>query len=353
MLLTSLNRSKFEKLRAYSLEQKGTTRIATKENTSTPHTSNYVSHSVDARISDTVSTFDLPIPNLSNFLPNAYLYPQQGNPYSTSVLAFLHNPKSGGTSLRDCTLQLYPVTHKHKPIVVATQTVTEEKEKLLNRVTPTNDYYMGDAVLGICDSFWDSRPCSYFTLIREPYERAVSHYYFCKSGGPGFPPCNNTLEEFTMTLCSLFFRQMTGRVFCEENNRNESSSWRCKGQPITIDHILVEPQQRAAVLDYFLANIDKIFTVIGLTEEFETSLKLFENTFGEPFYRLCNKMHSNKGSYKNDTDRDDRKDNEEKITAKKRLMKNDQIRKCLHEDIQLYNKMYEIFQKQKRSISIV
>ncbi|KAJ8030647.1 hypothetical protein HOLleu_27117 [Holothuria leucospilota] len=297
---------------------------------------------------------NFPIVHLRNYLPNAYLYPQLAKPYNTSVLTFLHNPKSGGTSVRDCMLGLYRAMEKDRPVVVATNTVSGEKEKLLNHVTQTNDYYMGDAALGICDTFED-RPCSYFTVVREPYERMVSHYYFCKSGGPGWPPCDNTLEEFTMSLCSLFFRQLTVQVFCKEDNQNPSSPWKCDRMPVSIDHLPEDQQQRAAILDYFLANVDKMFAVIGLTEEFETSLKLFENTFGEPFYGLCNEKHSNAGSYKNVTDTDDTKADRERITAeaKERLMNNEQIRQCLHEDVQLYNKMYEIFQKQKQYSNIV
>ncbi|KAJ8041768.1 hypothetical protein HOLleu_12673 [Holothuria leucospilota] len=292
--------------------------------------------------------------NLNNYLPNAYLYRHLAKPYNTSILTFVHNPKSGGSSLKQCMLGLYRAMNKNKPVVVAMDTVGEEMEKLLNHVTPPNDYYMGDAALGICDSV-DDRPCSYFTVVREPFERAISHYYFCKNGGDGCPPSVTTLEEFTMSSCSLFFRQLTSRVLCKEDKQNTSLPWKCDRIPISIDHLSPNQQEREMLLKYFLENVDKIFAVIGLTEEFETSLKLLEDTFGEPFHELCHKKHANAGSYKKVGDKDVTEAVRERIIseAKEMLMKNEQISQCMHEDVQLYNKMYEIFQKQKQFIDEV
>lgn len=297
-------------------------------------------------------TENLRVDKLRNFVPNVFLYPLHALPLKSTIVSFLHNPKSGGTSVKDCMLSLGKAMNKNEPVVVATSTVAEVRENLLNHMTSPSDYYMGDAVLGICD-YVEGRPCSYFTMVREPYERMVSHYYFCKGGGPSWPQCDNSLEEFALSLCSVFFRQLTVRVFCAATG-TYNNTYQCERKISSIDHFQRDPAERAAILNYFLENLDKIFTVIGLTEEFETSLKIFEKTYGDPFHTVCNEMHSNSGSYENGTDIEAIRGDKRRINmeAKDRLMKNPEIQQCLYEDVQLYSKLYDIYQTQKRVMNI-
>ncbi|XP_071839050.1 uncharacterized protein [Apostichopus japonicus] len=296
-------------------------------------------------------SMDIPMPLLHKFLPNAYLYPNSSAPYRESILAFLHNPKSAGTSMKNCLLSITTELNKPTPTVLAVDTAHDVKVSRLNGFTAPSEYFMGEAVMGICD-FVEDRPCSYFTVMREPYERIVSHYYFCKGGGEGWPPCDNTLEEFTLSLCSLFFRQMTMHLPCERESNETNSPWLCKDHVVTIDHFKTIEKEREATLQYVLSNIDKIFAVIGLTEEFETSLKLFENIFGEPF-EMCQSEHSNSGLYMDGDDIQDKKGDRDRIQreAKESLMQNEEIQKCLHEDVMIYERVKEIFDEQKKILN--
>lgn len=286
---------------------------------------------------------------LRNFIPNAYIYPNTTSSYRRSILAFLHSPKSGGLSVRDCLLKLYHIAKKDRPLVVAFSTVSEVQENLLNNISSPNDYYMGDSVMGICDHV-TNRDCSYFTMMRDPYDRAISHYLFCQSGRGGqTPSCNTTLIQYTLSQCSLYFRQMTSRMLCSHSNgdtQSGSQTWICDSKPTSIDHLHLNREKREQVLHYFLDNLDKIFTVIGLTEEFETSLRMFQKIYEEPFEMICRGNHANAGSYL-EGNKDDIQEE-----YRKQLMANDDITRCLHEDIKLYEKATEIFQIQARSLSL-
>lgn len=293
---------------------------------------------------------NLPLPILQNYLPNAYISPNAITTYKKSVLAFLHNPKSGGTSIKRCIATLQKLKNESSPVVMATNTASKITEDLLNNVSKPSHYFMGESVIGVCDRV-GGKPCAYFTMIREPYERTISHYYFCRGGGPSWPPCNNTLEEFTLSLCSVLFRQLTLRVLCNQSRQGHVLSWQCDNRPMTIDYFPFDRAQRRPALEFILQNLENIFAVVGILEEFETSLKLFEYTFGEPFYQKCRSEHSNSGNYViNGAKSHQRRSSTREMIRdeeKRKLMQNPDIRRCLDEDVQIYKKIKEIFKQQE------
>ncbi|KAJ8030646.1 hypothetical protein HOLleu_27116 [Holothuria leucospilota] len=314
-----------------------------------------ISHRDNGRVEHTEMDGDVQILpwslKLKNYVPNAFAYPVTYSSIRNPILSFFHSPKSGGLTVRDCMLRLYRKLKKDEPVMAAFFTVSETQEKLLNNVSKVSDYYMGDSAMGICDHVGD-RPCSYFTMWREPYERIISQYFWCRVGRGGqTPSCNTTLEKYTLVSCSLLFRQLTARVLCHQKrsvNGQFNVSWKCDPKPTTIDHLKKSRKEREVVLTYFLENLDKMFTVIGLKEEFNTSLKLFETTYREPFYEACHSMHSNEGFY---VDGRENKAKNKKLVqeSKQRLMANEEIRQCLYEDVKLYEKAKEIFAMQTKN----
>lgn len=286
--------------------------------------------------------------HLQNILPNAYLHPDPTRPYNESVLVFLHNPKSGGTTVKTCMVKMSQAEgDDRRPTLVAGPRAIDVPNELINGAVSVNKYYMGTSAFGMC-RFVGGRACSYFTMVREPYDRVVSHYYFCRSGGPTPMSCDGTLEDFARHTCNLIFFQMIHRYLCRHEIPGvDASPWRCRD----VGGGLHTVEQRGRQLDYILENMDKIFAVVGITEEFETSLRLLENTFGRPFHSMCHADHANTGTYEQDEAKANEKGERLRVhaEAKERLVKNEELRKCFHEDIIIYNKMKEIFEKQKKS----
>ncbi|XP_071854338.1 uncharacterized protein [Apostichopus japonicus] len=283
------------------------------------------------------------------YLPNIYLHPGQGRLHTHAIGAFLHNPKSGGTTIKECMKKISKTQHKNKPILLSSDKVIQVVTNLKNGVAEVNDHYMGDMALGICD-FVGERPCAYFTVLRDPFERSVSHYYFCKEGGEAIHSCNGSLEEFTLSVCSSFYLQMTCRLLCERGNQGdeENTDWQCKRVRVAGTKQFSNETNQSA-LQYILGNLDKLFAVVGITEDFKTTLQLFEDTFGKPFYKTCYDFHNNAGRYINGGNNiTARRKNKIRESEIKRLRGNEKVRQCLHEDTVIYEKVKEIFEIQKQ-----
>ncbi|XP_071838644.1 uncharacterized protein [Apostichopus japonicus] len=294
----------------------------------------------------------IPFPYFNNHLPNAYLYPTNDTTYKDSVVGYVHSPKSGGTTIKECMISML-AEQKTVPVLMYFKSAAGIRQNLLNQVSTLEKYYMGDSTLGICD-YATPQPCTYFTVLREPYDRVISHYYFCKDGGESYPPCNTTLEEFVLNSCSLFFRQTTVRFNCLYDQSNEACStnstcslpWHCNATEVHVDNLEITENQRQAILDYVIGHLDKMFGVIGILEEFETSMKLFQDTFGLPFNDQCSETHHNAGLYTY-RERENRTRNKEIEKSKQRLKGNRDVRRCLREDEKIYEKATEIFKLQK------
>ena len=92
----------------------------------------------------------------SNCLPNYFIRASESDKpeYRCGPVAFLHRLKSGATTIHVCLRKLLgkPYTWNGK---------TEKRN-------------MGEITDGII------QPCSYFTLPRDPINRAVATYFFCR-----------------------------------------------------------------------------------------------------------------------------------------------------------------------------
>ncbi|PIK45238.1 hypothetical protein BSL78_17908 [Apostichopus japonicus] len=210
-----------------------------------------------------------------------------------------------------------------------------------------HDIMMGGASLGVCESF-SSRRCSYFTIVREPYDRMISHYFFCKEGGESSISCDNkTIEEFAIDAGSIFFAQLALTVDCRcENNCNDLSKqpWHCSNDYKTY---YANAEHKEEMLQYLVQHLDKYFAVIGLTEEYEVTLNLLQHTFGLPFHDRCHETRQNAGSYGT---QDKRELDEKKTEALKAMQASQRVKEILHPDVVLYERAKEIYNIQKTKL---
>ncbi|KAJ8038625.1 hypothetical protein HOLleu_16095 [Holothuria leucospilota] len=290
-------------------------------------------------------------PVYNNALPNPYVTARNLTDYGKSIMAFMHNPKSGGTTLKDCLLRLTRELQLERPLLVTPGNREETQRNIFNGIINPDKYnfMMGGASLGICESF-SSRKCSYFTIVREPYDRMISHYFFCKDGGESSIPCENkSIEEFTLTAGSIFFAQLALGVTCHcDNNCDDISKqpWHCVyDYPSYYKNI----EHKDEFLQFLIQHLDSYFAVIGLTEEYDTTLTILQSTFGVPFHNSCSGVQSNAGKYgsKGTTNSDERK-----LEAKRRMLASEAVRRTLYPDVMLYERAKQIFQMQKDKLHL-
>ncbi|MFC1809220.1 sulfotransferase family 2 domain-containing protein [Candidatus Omnitrophota bacterium] len=190
------------------------------------------------------------------------------------ILIFHHIQKTGGSTLRAILECIYP----HNDLQFFYTGKDKKRFQALNHKERNNTkVFMGHEYFGFHRNF--KKPCSYFTILREPIERTIS--YYCYMRLPSFPKDISTkhlsLKEFLTSGENVFFdngmtRHLSGIV----------------GQHGTCS---------SEMLEIAKDNVKQWYAAIGLLERFDESMILFKRCFGWPavFYTRLNighqKMH--------------------------------------------------------------
>lgn len=274
-----------------------------------------------------------------NFLPNYFLTNGQDKAYMNVSLSFLHYPKGGGSTIKNCIRNIASKAGKPDPVLVFAKNNVHTKEQILNGELESAELFMGTHAFGLCDYLHPKR-CGYFTILRDPYDRMVSHYYFCKDGGESSAPCQHSIEVFALETKSIFFRQLTSAFStCEQNPRFKRL---CASKVHTYEELLQSNSKNLEMtLNYLERKLVDMFAVVGILEEFETTLGLMQEALGLPFYDECINYYFNNKINKTSNRA------LERISSKRKLMENKEVAHVLEADIRLYKKVKEIFQKQK------
>lgn len=89
---------------------------------------------------------------------------------------FLHIPKTAGSSLRKTFQSIY-----QKERILTLDSPTLDKFKNHNYDEKNIDLLMGHMPFGIHNYFSSNVDFRYFTIIRNPLSRAISHYFMPKN----------------------------------------------------------------------------------------------------------------------------------------------------------------------------
>ncbi|XP_002740263.1 uncharacterized protein LOC100374895 [Saccoglossus kowalevskii] len=319
-----------------------------------------------------------------NFVPNHYTKREWVETAQTPVsddsnftIVFVHNQKSGGTSIKECIDKI--TTRMSFPSYVGIYDDIRPKRTISDMIGRVETmaksnhpkmpkFFVSENTFGLCDVL-DDRPCSYFTLMRDPYDRIVSSYQFCKYQLDD-PLCCATdarflsIKEWALHQGSYFFRQLQFNTIdiCSPEAYRELIRPRMdrvnyKGRdankpPCWYKHkVLLESMDEAdqkIILEYILANLETWFSVVGVTEHFDEFLRLLEHTYGLPFHKECSGHLAMKTEYS--TWLQGRMRSDLMAARKKELMEDKEIQRALYYDVKIYEKLQEIYQAQKEHL---
>ncbi|XP_077870076.1 uncharacterized protein LOC144363028 [Saccoglossus kowalevskii] len=306
------------------------------------------------------------------FTPNHFMYRHRGETspvpsYKDHSIVFLHNHKSGGTTMKTCLQKIievrslapyYGLWNDNVVRAIETARTLEEKSRL----------YVTPYAFGLCDTIDEPR-CSYFTVLRDPYERVISSYEYCKKARVD-PHCaasdarQLSLKEWVLHQGSYFFRQLlfNPEEICSDLTRrqqvvklidkDEYLGRKRRYPPCWYRHKLllddvITKQEKQVILQYMLDNLENWFTAIGITEEYDTTLRLLQTVFKLPFYWQCSGLVEQRTKYS--MQKQSTLSKFDAMAKSKQSIENDpEVFSALYYDIMIYRKAMEIFDIQKK-----
>jgi hypothetical protein len=191
------------------------------------------------------------------------------NPSSAQTLIFLHIPKTAGTTLHQiidrhyCLEQIYWVhATQVAESITAFKNFPEEKRRQFQLIKG----HMGFGLHQVMP-----QPCTYFTLLRDPVKRIISHYYHVLRTPNHYlhqvvTDHQMDLKTFVSSGISLELDNGQTRLIAASNgDEDESIEFGCA----TTDLLETAKQH---LLNYF--------SVVGVMEEFDRTLLLLQKKLG-------------------------------------------------------------------------
>ncbi|XP_003728258.2 uncharacterized protein LOC100888079 [Strongylocentrotus purpuratus] len=304
---------------------------------------------------------------LRNQLPN---YFTRGDPaglaerYREGKMAFVQNVKSGGTTIKNCIVEMCRDLHIPTSYIDNRNRMETFTKYEIEAGTPNRTIFRGQGSYTICEYVRD-RPCSYFTMVREPVSRLVSSYLFCQQSGTDCTKSsvNVSLDAWALNWGSMLFHTIFWHFqkhfpFKGADNcfQHQSAEFRVFAKELQHKYPSIVTgnrlgyrmtyRERQAFLSYCLENLENRFAVIGLIEEFNTSVDLYQEVYRLPFRDY---LHGAKNIGRAKQEMDPSKINK----MKEEIRANPFIMEALYEDIKIYEKAQEIMKLQKQAFGLV
>jgi hypothetical protein len=186
-------------------------------------------------------------------------------PHPGYTLVFLHIPKTAGLSLREVLLERNGDRPTYRII-----TPVRDSERL--RALPHAErealaLVEGHLYYGVHELL--PRPCIYVTMLRDPVERVLSYYSFVREWQPHH--LHAAITDDDLSLADCIRRGLTVEL--------DNFMVRCLTSLANFD--LPFGQVTRSHLEQAKAHLDS-FAVVGITEEFDRSLKSLCDRFGWP-----------------------------------------------------------------------
>jgi hypothetical protein len=189
---------------------------------------------------------------------------------SQPLIIFLHLPKTAGSTLARIIERQYTAS---SILPLYGSSLGEELAAIPQQGMDRLRILTGHLYFGV-HSF-SSRPSTYITVLRDPVDRVISHYYFVRRD-----PSNYLYDSA---------RKMSLREFVESSNQQEPNNDQTRllaGKCDTSSFGICTDD----MLNMAKRNLAEYFAVVGITEEFDRSLILMKRILGwrTPFYTKQN-----------------------------------------------------------------
>ena len=212
--------------------------------------------------------------------------------YQNRTLFVMHVPKAAGTTLRTIVERQYPPMNLYKI------TADIQGDQIRFRSLPERrkrDYraVFGHFCYGLHDALPEHTKYTYVTLLRDPVERAISEWAYCRTGTLahylGRAARDMELDEFvssgvTCTLDNGMVRQLCG----------QDAFKMVRGKQVPGDDMLIPfGGVTAGHFERAKANIKRDFALVGTAKKFKESLDLMRQMFAWriPAYKNQNVSH--------------------------------------------------------------
>ena len=311
----------------------------------------------------------------NNTLPNYFLGggTRSSDLYKSSPAIFLHQHRSAGEPLVRCLRDIAEEGHlSHVP-----NWDSDTREFWDVKLCSKSEYQRlnlqtGQFAAGLCDIYKD-RQCSYFSVFREPMSRAVSSYHHCQTdeGRRLDEMCrvvdanDVTLRDWILVQGSVTFQQLVFHApwcqqFKQTNNYSlegsavhvtPSSEWPCWFK----NRIYLErlpATEYSHLLEYVLDHMESLFGAIGILDDWESTIGIFETVYKLPFRKCSNLMQLPADVYNDHDNRANRKPQKDGYYDDNDpdYLKYDYfVRKVLDADFKIYKKARQIFDIQRQT----
>jgi len=229
---------------------------------------------------------------------------------------FLHIPKTAGVTLRRIIKRQYDDNEMHHGHFPTKEKTIKAFDNLPDECKSKIRMLSGHLTYGIHEQL--SGNSTYFTFLREPIERTISHYYYIRSRPHEFEIAKYLIEN------EIEFHEALERELIPDIQNVQTRM--IAGLPYDFPPNSYSDEH----LETAKKNLSNHFAVIGLVEQFDTSLMLLKKTFGwnNIYYSRQNKTS--------------RRPLQEDIPKETMVL----IEKENHLDIKLYKFAQELFAKQ-------
>jgi hypothetical protein len=230
-------------------------------------------------------------------LPNYFIRANRSDQlrYRRGTVNFLHHLKSGGTTIYSCLRRLTsrPYTWNDKterriPTHIFIQYLSPQKrDSMKKQILGSYHFIAGIAVMGLCDDLKSLPSCSYFTVLRDPINRVISSYFYCKVRPTDILCATKQLNareagivQWAIHQRSFLFTQLTlDYRLCKEPSSKPLQSAPCWYRQRAVQ----EQTDLECTLQSVLEDLADRFAVIGILDYLQESLSMLEKVYGLKF----------------------------------------------------------------------
>jgi hypothetical protein len=244
--------------------------------------------------------------------------PLNAGPANNSLIAFVHIPKTGGTTLITMIEDQYSPAETYKIHYNGSRKQVRRLRTALRRQRDTLRI-----VWGHMDFAWSAfmpPDTRFFTFLRDPVERVISHYYQYRR-----------MQDSPIHALAMRSSLLQWVRDCGIDDMDNGQTRHLAGA-MSLPCGEVSP----ATLEQAKANLASRFVVVGITERFDESQILLHRTFGWPYRRYPKRRVGTNRVQRTEVDAEVLKE----------------IENCNRFDLELYRFASELFEKELGGIDV-